>query len=553
MAALPPLVWPLGAAVEALDELAAENQRLSALTARQSELAATQVLLSSSHLDLDEFMETLVARLAALVGAQGASVEIADGEELELRAGCGSQSAAVGERSKARGCLSGLSLRQGRSLSCDDARADARLSERERGAGALMVAPLYCAGSAVGALTAVFERARSITEADLETLAVMAGFAGEAIGRQLQMEQAEKLLIERSLALAQLAEAKREIERERDLISEQERRTRLILETTQDAFVVSGQDGRVTDWNKAAERMFGWARAEALGRDLVELIIPKGDREEVRSQRELFLKEGSSPLFSQRHRQMLERKGGGEFPAELSVRGLKTSIGWEFCAFLQDISERAKAEGEMRRQARSDQLTGLPNRLAFEDRMRLAMERSRRSKKPMALMYLDVDFFKSINDTLGHLAGDEALKGLALAARSRMRESDTLARLGGDEFAAIFEELGSFSDACGVAQKIVAAAREGVLIRGETLPMSVSCGVSFYTGDAVSEEELIDRADKALYEVKRAGRNGFRVSHIDLERAQAEGCSAPALVAPGTAEALARRASKEVDDKKPGG
>lgn len=500
---------------ERAEELTLANERLSLEALRQSEFVTTQTLLASANVDVDEFMELVVTRVGILTPATGAMVEVVEGDGLSSRAAFGPARRHLGVKVGMSGSFSGLSVRQGRVLYCKDAREDARVDQAAcegMEARSLVVAPLYCGGAAVGALSIISPEPKAFSEADIQTLVVMAGFVGSAIGRQMQFEQSNRLLLERSAALSELAEAKEQIEREKAALASQERRMRLILETSRDAFVAMDIAGLVTDWNREAEAVFGRSREEALGRPLVELIIPEREREGVDEQRERFLRGEPAEMFARRARVTGARANGEEFPMELSVKALGGAGRWEFCAFLQDISQRASEEREMRRQAQSDQLTGLPNRMAFEDRLNSAMERARRSKKPMALMYLDVDFFKTINDTHGHLAGDEALRCFARLARSRMRASDTLARLGGDEFAAIFEDLASLEDATLIAEKIVAAMGEGALVDGKRINLSVSAGVSFYHGDEEELSALIDRADKALYQVKRNGRNGFGVS-----------------------------------------
>lgn len=488
--------------------------------AKYLEFVTTQTLLSSSNYDLDEILELVVTRLSVLTSASASSIELIEGDELILKSGVGFSDQYLGAKLSLRNSLSGLSVRQGRLLDSPevlkDPRADKQLAQA-LDIKSLMVAPLYCAGSPVGALKIMSHKPHAFKPEDAKSLAMMAGVVGSAIGRQIQLEQSERLLMDRSIALARVAEAKLEIEREKELLAEQEKRMRLILETSRDAFVVMNQEGFVTDWNRQAEVLFGWSRLEAIGKALVELVIPERERARMDQERLRFLETGGSSLFNERQRQIAIRRDGQEFPMELSFKALETQNGWEFCAFLQDISIRAEAEEEMLRQARSDQLTGLPNRKAFDERLVTAMERSRRSKNAMALMYLDIDFFKSINDTLGHLAGDDALTHFAMSAKSKLRSSDTIARLGGDEFAAIFEDLKTPADAALIAEKIMVSAREEVMIGGEALRLSISAGLAFFHGEEITTQMLIDKADQALYQVKREGRNGFRVNEDDVK------------------------------------
>ena len=162
--------------------------------------------------------------------------------------------------------------------------------------------------------------------------------------------------------------------------------------------------------------------------------------------------------------------------------------------------------------ARHDQLTELPNRILFIDRLEGAIARARRSNKLIALMYLDIDYFKSINDTYGHVVGDQVLRWFALLLLQVVRTTDTVARLGGDEFTIILENLDNEADAEHVAQNILKAVAESSYeLPDDIIPMvTASFGVAFHRGDAMTQEELLSNADAALYQAKQEGRNTYR-------------------------------------------
>jgi diguanylate cyclase (GGDEF)-like protein/PAS domain S-box-containing protein len=173
-----------------------------------------------------------------------------------------------------------------------------------------------------------------------------------------------------------------------------------------------------------------------------------------------------------------------------------------------DISESKLADARLRRLAEYDVLTDLPNRALFHDRLQQAMLRTARDK-PMALLFLDIDHFKTINDTLGHEAGDRLLKVFAQRMRAAVRKSDTVARLAGDEFTVILEGLRDLADAKAFAQKLVEVAREPVLLAATPIEVTTSIGIAMcITGDS-DDAALLRRADMALYEAKRLGRNGY--------------------------------------------
>jgi diguanylate cyclase (GGDEF)-like protein/PAS domain S-box-containing protein len=173
-----------------------------------------------------------------------------------------------------------------------------------------------------------------------------------------------------------------------------------------------------------------------------------------------------------------------------------------------DISGRRATEARLRRLAEFDGLTGLPNRVLFHDRLVLAMQRASRSKQ-MALLFLDVDHFKSINDTLGHEAGDSLLKTFARRMQGVVRQSDTVARLGGDEFTVILEGLRDKADADSVAGNLVESLREPIALGSKLLVVTASIGMTLCVPGESDDAELLRRADAALYEAKRRGRNGF--------------------------------------------
>lgn len=178
-----------------------------------------------------------------------------------------------------------------------------------------------------------------------------------------------------------------------------------------------------------------------------------------------------------------------------------------------DVTVLKNAEQQMRQLARYDTLTGLPNRLQFEEKLPEAMARCARMRRPMALMFLDVDKFKTINDTLGHSAGDEVLKEFAHRLISCVRKTDMVARLAGDEFVVILEGLNAIDEPQFVARKIIATIGGEFDVLGRPLTVSTSLGVALYEGgDDVTPARLLTRADEALYEAKAAGRNTFRVA-----------------------------------------
>ena len=182
------------------------------------------------------------------------------------------------------------------------------------------------------------------------------------------------------------------------------------------------------------------------------------------------------------------------------------------CGMINDITTLKRVEQQLRILARHDTLTGLPNRNQFDVKLADAMARSRRSGTPMALMFLDIDHFKSINDTLGHHGGDAVLRQFAERLTSAVRATDTVARLAGDEFVIILEGLHLAEESATVAKKIIAAMTGPFDVLGHPRQVTTSVGIAIGHGDDTDGDALLRRADDALYDAKAAGRNTFRVA-----------------------------------------
>jgi diguanylate cyclase (GGDEF)-like protein len=205
------------------------------------------------------------------------------------------------------------------------------------------------------------------------------------------------------------------------------------------------------------------------------------------------------------HAQELTRPDG----RVIEVRSIPLDAGG-FVRTYTDITARKKAEDRVRYLAHHDDLTQLVNRVAFRERLQHAFALARASARGVAVLYLDLDRFKEINDTRGHDAGDRVLAETAQRMRASVRAVDTVARLGGDEFAIILPFLESEESARQLATRLVASVAEPFLIDGTPARIGVSIGIAIYPKDSVSVDELLLHADGALYRAKHAGRNTFR-------------------------------------------
>jgi diguanylate cyclase (GGDEF)-like protein/PAS domain S-box-containing protein len=291
-----------------------------------------------------------------------------------------------------------------------------------------------------------------------------------------------------------------------------------------DAVLRMDTSGRVTYLNRIAEAMTGWRRTEAAGRPLGEVLqIVDGatrERESAADPRGLVIpghQTASSPTNS-----ILIRRDGSESAIEHSAAPIHDRLGRATGAAIvfRDVSAARATSLRMSHLASHDPLTDLPNRLLLGDRLARALALAHRHQRRLAVLFLDIDRFKHINDSLGHLLGDELLRVVAREVTMCVRSSDTVSRLGGDEFVVVLAELEHVEDAAIGAQKIIAALGRPHEIAGHELHITVSVGISVYPDDGEDAETLIRSADQALYDAKDQGRDCYQFFKPDLnERA----------------------------------
>ena len=203
-------------------------------------------------------------------------------------------------------------------------------------------------------------------------------------------------------------------------------------------------------------------------------------------------------------------KEGREFPASISLSPIETEQGPMVAAAIRDITERKSAEQQIEFLAYRDALTGLPNRLLVQDRFAQAMAYADRAKTKVALLFLDLDNFKTINDSLGHAVGDALLKEIAARLGECVRDTDTISRQGGDEFLIVLPDLPDADATAPVLVKIKERLQDPFDADGHELSTSVSIGVALYPDDGGDFDTLLKKADTAMYRAKDAGRNTYR-------------------------------------------
>ena len=281
-----------------------------------------------------------------------------------------------------------------------------------------------------------------------------------------------------------------------------------------DAIVLVDVERRIFRVNKGMETVFGYTIDDLRGKTTA--IIYESEDEYLRQGKirfNLSAEEKKKP-YEVNYR----RKNGQVFPGETIGTVVKNSAGeiTGYIGVMRDISERKQAQDEIQRLAMTDQLTGLGNRNQFNRRFDESLRLAAREKNRLALILLDLDKFKSVNDTFGHPTGDALLQSVAGVFKSNCRETDIVARLGGDEFAILLVHPEGIPNIQMVVERIIGKIGKPFRIFDDDIVIGVSAGIAIYPDDAADKESLIRMADLALYEAKRPDQNSFMFFHADL-------------------------------------
>lgn len=280
------------------------------------------------------------------------------------------------------------------------------------------------------------------------------------------------------------------------------------LKSIGEGVVATDVDGNIKFMNRKAEELTGWKEALAVGKpstDVITLVSTTESQEQTEETQSGPSAEWEDDL------QYLQPKAGQKVPVDYSEAPILDDGGRALGSILvfQDITERVKAEKQIRHVASHDPLTNLPNLYLFHDRMLHAIAKAKRDDSFLALLYLDLDGFKQVNDNFGHPCGDELLKLVGQRMQKHVRESDTVARVGGDEFAIVLENTDSQLNAGTAASKILNALSEPIQIKDIKHSISASIGISIYPQDGLDEDTLLRNADNAMYIAKKMGKNRF--------------------------------------------
>jgi diguanylate cyclase (GGDEF)-like protein/PAS domain S-box-containing protein len=293
------------------------------------------------------------------------------------------------------------------------------------------------------------------------------------------------------------------------------------LDSMGEAVLRTDLHANVTYLNRTAEKMTGWTREEAVGRPVADVLrfIDAVSGTVVGSPVEIMLQEDQDTRVADRTPSILVRRDGLKREIENTLALTHDQDGAVTGAVIafHDVSAARTKSVEMTHLAQHDVLTHLPNRVLFKDRLAQALALAERQGKQLAVMFVDLDYFKKINDSLGHEMGDKLLQSVAGRLLACVRRTDTVSRFGGDEFAILLSQIEHAEDATFSARKILRSLAAPYVIDNKSLDISASVGASAYPGDGQDAESLLNKADAAMYEAKKHGRNNYQSFRPDMQ------------------------------------
>ena len=319
---------------------------------------------------------------------------------------------------------------------------------------------------------------------------------------------------------AQLADANRELHERLEALNQAQaelKRYATVFTNAREGMVITDDQARIIAVNPAFTEITGYPLERVAGATPAVLSSGKQDREYYEQMWSALQERG------QWQGEIWNRRSNGDiYPEWLSIAAVRDGEGQttHYIGIFSDVTERKEAEARIRHLAHHDALTGLPNRLLMQDRLGQAIREAKRSGNQVGILFMDLDRFKWINDTLGHDAGDQLLRTITQRCLKVLRESDTLARLGGDEFVAILPGLHQAQDAGLVARKLLGAITQPCTLGSHELSVTCSIGIAVYPSDGVTDSLLLRNADAAMYRAKSEGRNGYQYYSTDMNSAR---------------------------------
>ncbi len=333
-----------------------------------------------------------------------------------------------------------------------------------------------------------------------------------------EIDSAEDENDEKSLLEERVKALEVDLRQKKEIILAQHNKLEAFFDSSIDAVVQMDFDGYITGWNHQAEKVFGWSAEEILDQTIEQTIIPERYRDAHKKGMKRFLETGKTSVMNSLIEIHALHRDGHEFPIELSVSVIDSADLQEFNAYIRDISERKHAETVIWNQANFDPLTSLPNRNLFLQKLEHEIRSCDRSNLSLALLYIDLDRFKDVNDSLGHDMGDLLLIEISSRLKKTIREIDTVSRLSGDEFTVILGQINDQLSVQPVCQQILDVLAEPYQLDNEKVFLTASIGVTFYPGDSKKIEVLQRNGDQAMYAAKSEGRNRYHFFTSELQQ-----------------------------------
>jgi diguanylate cyclase (GGDEF)-like protein/PAS domain S-box-containing protein len=280
---------------------------------------------------------------------------------------------------------------------------------------------------------------------------------------------------------------------------------RTLFNSVTDCMVILDRDGYIRNINRSGHERLGYTAEELLGRHISQMEPPELFAYKTPNILHAIEQKGHT-IFESAH----VRRDGSVMPVEVNCKLIELDGQEVFFSVIRDITERKQAEERIIHLAHYDALTNLPNRTLFYDRLEQAIAKAQRYQQKIAVLFLDLDGFKQVNDKFGHHVGDDLLKAVAERLNENARSMDTVARVGGDEFIFILNDVNHSDNAATVSRKIIESIARTFSIQGNICQISVSIGISVFPDDTTNADTLIKQADNAMYQAKNNGKNNYQ-------------------------------------------
>jgi len=289
---------------------------------------------------------------------------------------------------------------------------------------------------------------------------------------------------------------------------ENQSRLKAVIHNVCEGIVTINTQGMIENINPAISQIFGYQQEELIGQNISRLM-PETHAQHHDTYLLDYMRTGIKKVIGGYREVTGLRQDGETFPLEINISEMILAGEQHFVGILRDVTERNKAEEKMTQLALYDQLTKLPNRTLFYEHLERALSQSKRTKSMVALLFIDLDGFKAVNDTLGHDMGDHLLVEVGKRLHDSIRESDIAARMGGDEFTVILTNLSSLDVVPRIADNIIKSLNRPVLFKENQCHVGASIGIAIYPDHAGNIDDLVKEADTAMYLAKNAGKNRF--------------------------------------------